>query len=155
MNNLRAIKNSRRKGSYFLGVMGSFLIETLDDDKIVEKLAPRYFNYWRSNSNRHFGPSARLILRNFSRDALVVIRTIDATSKTAELVFFKNHSSRVNSELIEDLTWLASDRWPKGKLITKSKKINKMCPGSISTFERLGWKENNKSGFLEMTLFKR
>ncbi len=155
MNNLRAIKNSRRKGTYFLGVMGSFLIEILDDDKIVEKLAPRYFNYWGSNSNRHFGPSARLILRNFSKEALVVIRTIDATSKTAEMVLFINHSSRVNSELIDDLRWLASDRWPKGKLITNSKKMDTMCPGSISTFKRLGWNENSKSGFLEITLFER
>jgi hypothetical protein len=65
MTDLRIIRNSRRNGSSFLGVFGRFLKETLDDDRLVETLAPPYFKHWDPNSNRHSGTTSRMILKDF------------------------------------------------------------------------------------------
>lgn len=151
MNNLRRIGNSRRKGPDFLGVFGSFLIETLDDDKIIEKLTPRFFNNWRE-VKRLSGPNAWMILKNFSNEALVIIKS---KGSNAELVVYINHSIIPDEELIADVRRLASHRWPNQCLRVKVKTINQMRSECIETFKRNGWKETIDSKFVAIDLFEK
>ena len=69
MDNLRRLGNHKKRGRDYLGLIGSFLIETLDDDKILQDLGPKYFKYWDSSQKRLFGIHARLILKDFRNES--------------------------------------------------------------------------------------
>lgn len=88
MSDLKILSNSRRNSPSFLGAMGDFLRETLDDDKLLLKLAPKYFNYWGLDSYRHSGQSARMILKDFQGKQLIIIKAAYDKGDQAEMVLF-------------------------------------------------------------------
>jgi len=135
--------------------MGDFLRETLDDDKLIEKVAPKYFKHWGSDSNRHSGRSARMILKDYQDKQLIIIKAIDNIGDLAEMVFFSTALPDVSVDLINDLRQLASNRWSEGKLRTKASRMNKMCPGLVESLKKAGWKDSAKAGYLEIDLVKK
>lgn len=153
MTDLRIIRNSRRNGPSFLGVFGRFLKETLDDDRLVEKLAPEYFKYWDPNANRHSGASARMILKDFQNELLIIVKTADRSSSTAEMVVFLGKSIEV--DVLSDMRELVSNRWSKGKLITQISQMNQMWPGLVGILKMNGWKQSLRSDFLEIDLMEK
>ena len=155
MSDLKILSNSRRSGRPFLGAMGDFLRETLDDDKLVEKMAPKFFNRWGPSSNRHAGLTARMILKSFSNEHLAIIESLDATNKTAELVFFFSSKPLVSTDMLYDLRTLVSNRWSLGRLMAKGSHIEKMCPGLIESLKKAGWKDSVKTGYLEIDLVEK
>lgn len=155
MSDLRILSNSRRNSPRFLGAMGDFLRETLDDDKLIEKVAPQYFKHWEPDSNRHSGKSARMILKDFQDKQLIIIKAADNVGDLAEMIFFSTSLPDVSIDLINDLRQLASNRWSEGKLRTKASLMNKMCPGLVETLKRAGWKDSAKTGYLEIDLVKK
>jgi len=155
MTDLKKISNSRRKGPKFLGAIGDFLCETLDDDKLLEKLAPKYFNYWRLDSNRHSGQSARVILKDFRDEQLLIVKAVNDEADLAEMVFFVSSHPTINVEMLRDLRNLVSNRWSEGKLIAKELRLNKMCPGLVESLKKAGWKDSSKAGYLEIDLIEK
>lgn len=152
MTDLRIIQNSRRNGPSFLGVFGRFLKETLDDDRLVETLAPQYFKHWSPESNRHSGPTARMILKDFQNKLLIVVKASSQETNLAEIVFFHNPSSPLDANLLHDLRELVSNRWSKGRMIMRLSQMNKMSPRLIAALKMVGWKLSSESDFLEIDL---
>jgi hypothetical protein len=151
MNNLRRIGNHKRKGPDYLGVCGSFLIETLDDDKILAALAPKYFNFWDSKGGRLCGPEARLILKNFRNEALIIIKS--TRDEDAELVVIAAPSWWLNADLVADIKRLASHRWPSRKLFIKVSTIRKAGTKAADLFRKAGWIQSPGSRRLEIQLY--
>lgn len=154
MSDLKILSNSRRNAPSFLGAMGDFLRETLDDDKLVEKLAPKYFNYWR-DLTRHSGLTARMILKDFRNEQLAIIKSVDAGNEIAELVFFSSPMPAVSIDVLQDLKELVSNRWSQGRLIVQTNRIDKMCIGLVESLKKAGWKESSKHGYLEIRLVEK
>lgn len=155
MSDLRILSNSRRNSPSFLGAMGDFLRETLDDDKLIEQLAPQYFKRWGLDSNRHSGRSARMILKDFQGKQLIIIKAANNIDDLAEMVFFSTALPDVSIDLIYDLRQLASNRWSEGKLRTKVSLMNKMCPSLVESLKKAGWKDSTETGYLEISLAKK
>ena len=155
MIDLRVIQNSRRTGPSFLGVFGLFLKETRDDDKLVEKLAPEYFKYWGPNDNRHSGAGARMILKDFQNQLLIIVKAVAQDASKAEMVVFLDKSSKFSPDLLNDIRELVSNRWSNGKLITQIGQMNKMCPGLVESLKIAGWSQSLESGFLEISLMRK
>lgn len=151
MNNLRRIRNGKGRRTAFLGVMGSFFIETLDQDRLIRELAPEYFNYWHENQKRLFGQDARLILKNFHNSFLVVIRTKNESS--AEIVAFVGAKSWLTPDIIEDIKRLASHRWPKLILSINKSLINNIQPSLTEILKQLGWTESPKNNQWQTQLY--
>lgn len=63
------------------------------DDRLVEKLTPEYFKHWREADNRHSGPKARMILKVFHSELLVIVKSIKKGDSIAEMVASLNKSS--------------------------------------------------------------
>lgn len=155
MSDLRILSNSRPNSPRFLGVMGDFLRETLDDDKLIEKVAPHYFKHWGPDSNRHSGRTARMILKDFQGKQLIIIKASDDKGHQAEMVLFSSSLPVVSIDVINDLRQLASNRWSQGKLRAKVSLMNKMCSGLIESLKKAGWKESAKPGYLEIYLVEK
>lgn len=155
MSDLKILSNSRRNSPSFLGAMGDFLRETLDDDKLIERVAPQFFKHWGADSNRHSGRSARMILKDFQDKQLIIIKAADNIGDLAELVFFTTSLPDVSIDVINDLRQLASNRWSKGKLMTKASLMNKMCPGLVESLKNAGWQDSANAGYLEIDLVEK
>lgn len=155
MSDLKILSNSRRNSPSFLGAMGDFLRETLDDDKLVQKMAPQYFNHWGPHSNRHSGRTARMILKDFQGKQLIIIKAADGKGHQAEMVLFSTSLTVVSIDMINDLRQLASNRWSQGKLRAKVSLMNKMCSGLIESLKKAGWKESAQGGYLEIDLLEK
>ena len=155
MTDLRIIQNSRRNGPSFLGVFGRFLKETLDDDRLVESLALQYFKQWSSDSNRHSGATARMILKDFKNKLLIVVKASPRAANLAEMVFFHSKASQLDPNLLQDLRELVSNRWPKGRLITCISQMNKFHPGLIGSLKKVGWKLSSESDMIEIDLLEK
>jgi hypothetical protein len=155
MSDLKILSNSRRNSASFLGAMGDFLRETLDNDKLVQKIAPQYFNYWGPHSNRHSGRTARMILKDFQGKQLIIIKAADYKGDQAEMVLFSTALPVVSIHVINDLLQLVSNRWSQGKLRAKVSLMNKMCPGLVESLKKAGWKESAKAGYLEIDLVEK
>lgn len=155
MKDLRILSNSRRNGSKFLGVMGDFLRETLDDDRLIEKLAPKYYNYWGRDADRHFGKSAHMILKDFGNQCLIIVKATDAKNFIAEMTFLSPAEGDISLDLLNDLRTLVSNRWSKGKLIAKIVHLKQMNPGLKKSLREAGWKNSCIQGFLEIGLLEK
>lgn len=107
MNNLRRIRNHKKGRPDYLGVHGSFLIETLDDDIMMLSEAPRYFQYWVVSQARLYGRDARLVLKSFKNDGLVLIKS--TREQVPKLVVLKGSSKWLNSDIVDDIIRLAGD----------------------------------------------
>jgi hypothetical protein len=153
MNNLKRIRNHKKGGADYLGVLGSFLIETLDDDIMLLSVAPRYFQYWDASQARLYGRDARLILKSFRNNGLVIIKS--TREQVPKLVVLKGPSNWLNSDLVDDIIRLASHRWPKMPLVAKIGTIKKICPGAVDLFKRSGWIDSPRTGMLQIQLYQK
>lgn len=100
----------------FLGVIGSYLVEILDDDPIIKKLlAASCHSHSPSTDSRFRSATKRLILKSFSGDALVIIKTKPGSSdyNECELASFINNSREDSETLLNDARELAKHRWQK------------------------------------------
>jgi hypothetical protein len=155
MSDLKILSNSRRNSPSFLGAMGDFLCETLDDDKLVQQIAPQYFNHWGPNSTRHSGRTARMILKDFHGKQLIIIKAADDKGDQVDVVLFSTSLPVFSIDVINDLRQLASNRWSQGKLMAKVSLMNKMCSGLIESLKMAGWKASAKRGYVEIDLLEK
>jgi len=107
---IRKHKYSRKK---FLGVIGSFLIETLDDDPIISKFInikrlSSYRSKYPINGPRFLGPTSRMILKSHDADALIILIDIDSE---CHLFHFLNRSKYSDQQILSDALKLASFMW--------------------------------------------
>ena len=111
---LKSHRGSERKR--FLGVIGSYLIEVLDDDPVISRiLSKSKYKHYPSNDSYLSGPTKRMILKTFSNDALIILGTRQGTQKNniCKRLFFINNSDIPSEVLLRDSRTLAEDRWSK------------------------------------------
>lgn len=118
------LKSSRKTGSKkYLGVIGSYLMEILDDEPvIIHLLKDSAYHYSPSMASRFSGPEKRLILTTFLSDALLIFSTTKENDfgDVVELLVFVNNSVTASSTLLKEAERLASLRWPVATLQFKS-----------------------------------
>jgi hypothetical protein len=107
---IRKQKFSRKR---FVGFIGTFLIETLDDDPIISKFINKnrltqYRSKYPVNSTRFLGPTSRMILKSHDADALIILIDIDSE---CQLFHFLNRSKYSNQQILSDALKLASFKW--------------------------------------------
>lgn len=133
------LKSSRKTGSKkYLGVIGSYLIEILDDEPvIIHLLKDSAYHYSPSRASRFSGPDKRLILTTFQSDALLIFNTAKENnfSDTVDLSVFVNNSTTPSAALLKEAENLAGLRWPAAALRFE-------CRSETETklFARAGWK---------------
>lgn len=133
------LKSSRKTGSKkYLGVIGSHLIEILDDEPvIIHLLKDSALSYSPSMASRFSGPDKRLILTTFLSDALLIFSTTkeSAFGDTVDLSVFVNNSTTPSVALLREAESLASLRWPVAELRFE-------CRSETETklFAQAGWK---------------
>jgi hypothetical protein len=118
------LKSSRKTGSKkYLGVIGSYLMEILDDEPvIIHLLKDSAYHYSPSMASRFSGPDKRLILTTFLSDALLIFSTTKENDfgDVVELLVFVNNSVITSATLLKEAERLASLRWPVATLQFKS-----------------------------------
>jgi len=112
------LRNKKNGRNIFLGVIGSFLIETLDDDPIINKLTKTcilksYRTLFPANSSRFIGSTSRMVLKAFDGDALLVLTTCydKLESPNCQILFYSNISKCSDQQILSDALRLASLRW--------------------------------------------
>ena len=109
---LKSHRGNKRKR--FLGVIGSYLVEILDDDPVISRILSksRYKHYPLSYSYLS-GVTKRMILKTFSNDALVILGTRPRVQKNniCKKLFFINNSDIPSKVLLQEARKLAEDRW--------------------------------------------
>lgn len=110
------LRNKKYSRKIFLGVIGSYLIETLDDDPIITKLAgtpilKSYQKKYQTGSSRFVGSSVRMVLKSFEGDALLILTCFDKLKSECHLFHFSNHGKQTDQQILLDALNLASFRW--------------------------------------------
>ena len=103
-----------RPSKRFLGVIGSYLVEILDDDPVIQKvLATSKHKYSKSPESRFTGLNKRMVLKTFSGDAIIIVQTKSGSVQNdqCELFVFFNKSLLTTKDLVEDARALAKHRW--------------------------------------------
>lgn len=114
---LRIIKNRpRQMPKLYLGVIGSYMIEILDDHPLIRKITTKLQFHELSKpqlGSRLGGPCGRMILKGFTDDVLIVIRTKKRckNNDTCVLGLMKNKSDIPSKVLLQDARSLAILRW--------------------------------------------
>lgn len=118
---MQAILKNRRgqKPKFFIGAIGTYLIEILDDDPLIPKLLSKTnYRYRLSTQSRIKGQDKRMILKTFDNDALIILKNSSKNSDEKWTVFLIINNSPESSEnLLQDAKRLARDRWPKINLL--------------------------------------
>lgn len=133
------LKSSRKTGSKkYLGVIGSYLMEILDDEPvIIHLLKDSAYHYSPSMASRFSGPDKRLILTTFQSDALFIFSTTKEKDfgDTVDLSVFVNNSTTPSVALLKEVESLAGLRWPVAALRFE-------CRSETETklFSQAGWK---------------
>lgn len=136
------LRNHKRGAPGFVGAIGSHLIEILDDDpsiRIILSLTNANATDYSSFSQgapRYCGPSKRMILKNFSNEALVVFHTLVLNQKyhTCEMKLFVNGSKINSNELLHGAVKLAASRWQELYVNNQTynlHKLSKLLPREI------------------------
>lgn len=107
------IRKQKYSRKIFLGVIGSFLIETLDDDPIMSKFMNKkrlalYLSKYPINSPRFLGPTSRMLLKSHDADALIIFIAIDSE---CQIFHFLNRSKYSDQQILSDALKLASFKW--------------------------------------------
>ena len=112
------LKGPKKFSKQFLGVVGDYLIEVLDDDPRINKIissSRKKLNHYHheSSQSRLSGLTKRMNLVNFSGKALVILKTeSNALDEfTCIITAFINNSELEENVLLSDAIRLASERW--------------------------------------------
>jgi hypothetical protein len=111
------VLNKKYGRKIFLGVIGSFLIETLDDDPIINKLTKtrilkKYRTLFPANTSRFVGSSGRMVLKAFEGDTLLILTCINKLESHCEVFCFYNKMKKyTDQQILSDALRLASLRW--------------------------------------------
>lgn len=124
------LRNKKYSRKIFLGVIGSYLIETLDDDPIITKLAgvhilKSYQKLYPTHSTRFAGSTLRMVLKSFKGDALLILTCIDKLKSECHLFHFSNHGKQTDQQILLDALNLASFRWSAIRVDGISYALNK------------------------------
>lgn len=104
------------KTKQFLGVIGSYLVEILDENPMITSLLSKsQYHHLPSADSRFVAPTKRLILTSFSNDILVIIKNSECSldGDTCELAAFVNNSREDSETILADARVLAKHRWSK------------------------------------------
>lgn len=123
------LRNGRRgrASKKFIGVIGSYLIEILDDDPLIPHiLTNSQFKYRPSDASRLDGVRARMVLKSHSNDSLIIFKTKNAThwNEECELVAFVNNSNIASTDLLREAQRLSEYRWFSKKEFIISRDIS-------------------------------
>ncbi len=131
---LRLIKNYRgAKTKEYIGVIGIYFIEILDDDPFIKKFLGAVKSKYRhtpSDRSRFLTPDERMVLKSHENKSLVIIKT-EPTAElyTCEIKLFKCKSlSSTPKELVVDVLRLAGLRWSSIKVRDKIYSLNRPLP---------------------------
>lgn len=117
---MQAILKNRRgqKPTFFIGAIGTYLIEILDDDPLISKLLIKTkHKYKASCKSRTKGQDKRMVLKTFKNDALIILKNAIGSEKEWTVLLLINNSQESSENLLRDAKRLARDRWPKVNLL--------------------------------------
>lgn len=115
---LRGHRGSKKK--LFLGVIGNYFVEILDDDPFITKfLAATKSKYQHSKSDltRFLPPDERMVLRSHEKNSLVIFKGEKHLAQTvcSLKLFVYLHPAQTPKALLTDAMRLAAFRWSKIK----------------------------------------
>ncbi len=131
---LKLIKNHRgAKTKEFIGVIGIYFIEILDDDPFIKKFliaVKSNYHHTPSDRSRFLTPDERMVLKSHEKNSLVILKTAsNAELYTCEIKLFKYQpSSSTPKELVIDVLRLAGLRWSSIKVRDKIYSLNRPLP---------------------------
>jgi hypothetical protein len=111
------LRHHKRRSKPFFGVIGSHLIEILDDNPLIHSMLTctnSSYIHTVSGQSRLVRPSKRMILKSHSDDALVILAHHDASvnsSNECTIRLFINDSKTSDLELVKDVLRLVPHRW--------------------------------------------
>lgn len=131
---LKLIKNHRgAKTKEFIGVIGIYFIEILDDDPFIMKFLSAVKSKYRhtpSDRSRFLTPDERMVLKSHENNYLVIIKTEPTEDLyTCEIRLFKCQPTKhPPKELVVDVLRLAGHRWRSIKVRDKIYSLNRPLP---------------------------
>jgi hypothetical protein len=116
---LRIIKSHRgAKTKEFIGVVGTYFIEILDDDPFITNFLTSVkgdYLHAPSESSRFLTPDERMVLKCHDKNSLAIFKSErHHESYACSLkLFIYRHTSHAPKELLTDALRLAASRWSK------------------------------------------